>query len=96
MSFTPIYVYLDTDSLTSDSKKDVEVFCVALVTYKLTIIYEINDPSAKYVNVRERFDILPLFFSFRLCIILLHTFGYLSLYFSLSPFQFSLTLPFYC
>ena len=31
----------------NSSQKDVEVFCVALVTYKLTIIYEINDPSAK-------------------------------------------------
>ena len=28
-------------------QKDVEVFCVALVTYKLTKIYENNDPSAK-------------------------------------------------
>ena len=34
-------------------QKDVEVFCVALVTYKLTIIYEINDPSAKYVNLTK-------------------------------------------
>ena len=38
--------------------------------------------------------LLPL--SFRLCNILLHPFGYLSPYLSVSPFQLSLTLPFYC
>ena len=37
----------------NSSKKDVEVFCVALVTYKLTIIYRINDLSAKYVNLKK-------------------------------------------
>ena len=34
------------------------------------------------------------FFSSRLCIILLHPFGYFSPYLSVSPFQFPLTLPF--
>ena len=29
------------------------MFCVALVTYKLTIIDEINDPSAKYINLEK-------------------------------------------
>ena len=29
------------------------MFCVALVTYKLTIICEINDPSAKYINLEK-------------------------------------------
>ena len=38
----------------------------------------------------------PLFLSFRLCIILLHPFRYLSPYLSVSPFQLSFTLPFYC
>ena len=37
----------------------------------------------------------PSLLSFRLCIILLHPFGYLSPSLSISPFQFSLTLPFY-
>ena len=35
------------------SQKDVEVFCIALVTYKLTIIYEINDPIAKYIDLEK-------------------------------------------
>ena len=39
------------------------MFCVAPVTYKLTIIYEINDPSAKYVNLKKnliiRFGLSP-------------------------------------
>ena len=39
--------------------------------------------------------IFPFFFSFRLCIILLQPFGYLSPSLSISPFQFSLALPFY-
>ena len=40
--------------------KDVEVSCVALVSYKVRIIYEINEPSAKYVNVEVRsFDSIP-------------------------------------
>ena len=39
----------------NSGQKDVEVFCVALVTYKLTIIYKINDPSAKYVNLKKKF-----------------------------------------
>ena len=29
------------------------MFCVALVTYKLTIIDEINNPSAKYINLEK-------------------------------------------
>ena len=33
------------------------MFCVALVTHKLTIIYEINDSSAKYVNLKKKFVI---------------------------------------
>ena len=37
----------------NSGQKDVEVFCVALVTYKLTIIYEINDLSAKYANLKK-------------------------------------------
>ena len=39
--------------LINSCQKDVEVFCVALVTYKLTKIYENNDPSAKYVNLEK-------------------------------------------
>ena len=40
------------------------MLCVALVTYKLTISYEINDPSAKYVNLEKnlitrRFGLSP-------------------------------------
>ena len=38
----------------NSSQKDVEVFYVALVTYKLTIIYEIDDPSAKYENLEKK------------------------------------------
>ena len=37
-----------------------------------------------------------LFLSFRLCIILLHYFGYRSPYLSVSPFQLSVTLLFCC
>ena len=49
----------------NSSQKDVEVFCVVLVTYKLAIIYEVNDPSAKYVNFEKnliirRFGLSPL------------------------------------
>ena len=40
-------------------QKDVEAFCAALVSYKVTIIYEINDPSAKYVNLEKNFKIRP-------------------------------------
>ena len=41
--------------------------------------------------------VFELFFlSFRLCIILLHPFGYRSPYLSVSLFKLSLTLPFYC
>ena len=29
------------------------MFCAALVTYKFTIIYEINDPNAKYINLEK-------------------------------------------
>ena len=48
----------------NSGQKDVEVFCVALVTYKLAIIYDINDPSAKYVNLKknliiQRFGLSP-------------------------------------
>ena len=48
----------------NSSQKDVEVFCVALVTYKLTIICEFNDPSTKYVNLKKnliirRFGLSP-------------------------------------
>ena len=39
----------------NSGQKDGEVFCVALVTYKLTIIEKINDPSAKYVNLKKKF-----------------------------------------
>ena len=35
-------------------QKDVEAFCVAQVTYKLTMIYKINDPSAKYINLKKK------------------------------------------
>ena len=41
--------------LINSGQKDVEVFCVALVTYKLEIIYKINDPSAKHVNLKKKF-----------------------------------------
>ena len=34
------------------------MFCVALVTNKFTIIYEINDSSAKYVNLKKNLTIL--------------------------------------
>ena len=37
----------------NSSQKDVEVFCIAVVTYKLTIIYEINDPSSKFENLEK-------------------------------------------
>ena len=37
----------------NSGQKDVEVLCIALVTYQLTIIYETNDPSAKYVNLKK-------------------------------------------
>ena len=42
-----------------------KVFSVALVSYKVTIIYEINDPSAKYENLEKklkirRFGLIPL------------------------------------
>ena len=37
----------------NSSQKDIEVFRVALVTYKLMIICEINDPSAKNVNLKK-------------------------------------------
>ena len=40
----------------NSGQKDVEVFCVALVTYKLTIIYKINDPSANFVNLKKKID----------------------------------------
>ena len=50
----------------NSSQKDVEVFCVALpmVTYKLTIICEIDGLSAKYVNLEKnliirRFGLSP-------------------------------------
>ena len=36
-------------------RKDVEVFFVALVTYKLALFLKINDPSPKYVNLKEKF-----------------------------------------
>ena len=39
----------------NSGQKDVEVFCVVLVTYKLRIIKKINDPSAKYVNLKKKF-----------------------------------------
>ena len=40
----------------NSSQKDVEEFYVALVTYKLTKkSKKINDPSAKYVNLKEKF-----------------------------------------
>ena len=48
----------------NSGQKDVEVFCVALVTYKLTLIYEINDSSAKHVNLKKNlivpFGLSPL------------------------------------
>ena len=37
----------------NSSQKDFEVFCVALVSYKVTIIYDIDDPSAKYENLEK-------------------------------------------
>ena len=37
----------------NSSQKDVEVFCVAVVNISLTIIREINDPSAKCVNLKK-------------------------------------------
>ena len=37
------YFYVTINS----SQKDAEVFCVALVGYKVTTIYEINDSSAE-------------------------------------------------
>ena len=37
--------------LINSGQKDVEVFFIALVTYKLTIIYEINDSSAQYITL---------------------------------------------
>ena len=51
--------------------------------YCYNILYDFNPPP-------------PLFLPFRLCITLLHYFGYHSHYLSVSPFQVSLTLPFYC
>ena len=48
--FNTYLIYLKINS----SQKDVKVFCVALVTGKLTIIYEIDYPSAKYVNLKKR------------------------------------------
>ena len=42
-----------SDILINSGEKDVEVFCVALVTYKLKIIHKINDPSGKYVNLKK-------------------------------------------
>ena len=50
----------------NSSQKDVEVFCVALVTYKLMIISEINDPSAKYVNLKKNLIIGRFGFSWYL------------------------------
>ena len=41
----------------NSSQKNVEVFCVALVSYKVTIIHEINDPSAKYESLEKKFKI---------------------------------------
>ena len=54
----------DYGYIINSGQKDVEVFCVALVTYKLTIIYEINDSNAKYVNLKKnlimrRFGLIP-------------------------------------
>ena len=40
----------------NSSQKDVEVFCVPLVSHKVTI-YEINDQSAKYVNLEKNLQI---------------------------------------
>ena len=40
----------------NSGQKDIEVFCVALVRYKLTIIYEINDPSAKNVSLKKNLN----------------------------------------
>ena len=34
----------------NSGENDVEVFCVALVKCKITIISKINEPSAKYGN----------------------------------------------
>ena len=47
--------HLKTGMIINSGQKDVEVFCVALVTYKLTIIQKINDPCAKYVNLKKKF-----------------------------------------
>ena len=46
------------------SQKYVEVLCAALVTYKLTIVYEIDNPSANHANleknvIRRRFGLSP-------------------------------------
>ena len=47
----------------NSGQKDIEVFCVAVVTYKLTIIYQINDPSAKYINLEKNLKIFERSFS---------------------------------
>ena len=52
---------LYTNVIINSGQKDVEVFCVALVTYKLTIILKINDPSAKYVNLKKKILIIRRF-----------------------------------
>ena len=37
------------------TQRDVEVFCVSLVSFKVTVIYEINDPRAKYENLEKSY-----------------------------------------
>ena len=61
MQFSRLYMQLSYSWLfmvyiiINSGQKDVQVFCVALVTYKVTIIKKINDPSAKYVNLKKKF-----------------------------------------
>ena len=49
-----------------------------------------------FITATIYYMVSPFFLSFISCIILLHPFGYLSPYLSVSPFQLSLTLSFYC
>ena len=48
---------VDQHMIINSCKKDVEVFCAALVSYKVTKIYEIYDPSADYKNLEKKLNI---------------------------------------
>ena len=46
----------------NSSQKDIDAFCVAIVSYKVLTIYQINELSAKYESLEKKlkYDVLVL------------------------------------